>query len=193
MILIPSGLTEVVYVDQSGYSSSCGSWLFPCSTLEAAINNRTIEFLTLQILSSILYLDDPVFVENISAFELRGINDSTSIMCSGTPESQPGLVLVSLENVTISNINFTGCGVMRTYDFRNDNAYIYRAAIHLYRCKDVTIYNLSVYNNHGGIALIDSQGGKIAISYLNLVITLFPKKIYQTIMVEQVYLSEKED
>ena len=176
LILIPSGLTEVVYVDQSGYSSSCGSWLFPCSTLEAAISNRTIEFLTLQILSNTLYLDDPVFVENVLAFELRGINESTSIMCSSTPESQPGLVLVSLENVTISNINFTGCGVIRTYNFRNDNVYFYRAAIHFYRCKDVTIYNLSMYNNHGGIAIIDSQGGKIVISYSEFSNNLVPKE-----------------
>ena len=165
LILIPSGISEDVYVDQDGYSSPCGSWLFPCSTLEAAISNRTTDLLTLQILSSTLYLDEPAVLENISAFELRGINESTSIICSTTPKSQPGLVFVSLENVTILNINFTGCGVMKTYNFRNGNVFIYRAAIHLYRCKDVKIYNLSVYNNHGGIAIIDSQGGKITISH----------------------------
>ena len=165
LFLVVRGLAKEIYVDSGAFSdSSCGNRSSPCPTLEAALNNTAFDSVTVQVLSSTLNLSQQVVLENFTAFSLRGSEDGgTLITCSSSPGAQPGLVFVGLDNVVLSGVNFTGCGIVRDYPKWNIS---YMAAIHLHWCKDVTISNLNTAGNCGaGLAIIDPQGGTVSISH----------------------------
>ena len=167
LFLVVRGLAKEIYVDSGAFSdSSCGNRSSPCHTLEAALNNTAVDSVTVQVLSSTLNLSQQVVLENSTAFSLRGSEDGgTLITCSSSSGVQPGLVFVGLDNVVLSGVNFTRCGIVRNSPCPKFNI-SYMAAIHLHWCKDVTISNLNATGNHGaGLAIIDPQGGTVSISH----------------------------
>ena len=174
VVLIQTGLAEEVYVDSGasisqGSDYSCGDRSSPCPTLETALNRTASESVaTVVILSDTLTLRSGIVRDNSTAFHLRGSErGGTLITCSSSSSHglQPGLVFVGLDNVTISRVNFTNCGVGRDYEILIFN-FSYMAAIHFHSCKDVTISNVNVTGNRGaGLAIIDPRGGKISISH----------------------------
>ena len=169
VVLIQTGLAEEVYVD-SGASldsdNSCGNRSSPCPTLEAALNRTALQSVSVQVLSRTLTLSHQIVLENSTAFHLRGSDSGgTLITCSGSSGTQPGLVLVGVDNVSISSVNFTRCGVVKDYSITIFN-FSYMAAIHLHSCRDTTISNMNATGNNGaGLAIIDPQGGAVSISY----------------------------
>ena len=174
-ILTSTLLAQVLYVDNDAStnpSTVCGNLSSPCPTLEAALsNNMTLDSVTAQILSSSLILSQPIMLDNsrATAFHLRGRDpNGTMITCSNTSVDMPGLVFVRLKNVSISNINISGCGALRTYEtymVEPNTSYDLRAVIHLQLINNVSITNLNAIGNQGaGIAIIDPQGGRMTIS-----------------------------
>ena len=135
VVLIQTGLAEEVYVDSGATPDSdhsCGNRSSPCPTLEAALNHTALQSVSVQVLSRTLTLSHQIVLENSTAFHLRGSDSGgTLITCSGSSGTQPGLVLVGLDNVTISSVNFTSCGTTKTYEIEHDTKYEYMAAIHL--------------------------------------------------------------
>ena len=172
IFLAGTAQADVLYVDgntSTGNDTLCGSRLSPCPTLEAALlRNRTIYEVTIRIVSDSLILSGPVVLENSTSFHLKGRDPGgTVITCTETSESPPGLVFVALDNVTISSIQFSGCGAVWMYnDFVDPNImYELRAVIHFNWCKDVCITDLNATDNHGtGIAIVGSLGGTVTIS-----------------------------
>ena len=176
--LAPTLLAQVLYVDNHASTNPltvCGNLSSPCPTLEAALNNNmTLDSVTVQILSSSLILSQPIMLDNsrATAFHLRGRDpNGTMITCSNTSVDMPGLVFMRLKNVSISNINISGCGALRTYEFTEtyvvepNTSYDLRAVIHLQLINNVSITNLNAIGNQGaGIAIIDPQGGRMTIS-----------------------------
>ena len=172
VVLAHSSWAQVLYVDSDASQSSngvCGNRSSPCPTLEAALRTRNIDSVTLHILSSTLTLSHPIELENTTAFHLRGRDvEGTLITCPSTSTSLPGLVFVRVDNVTLSNIHFSGCGAMRTYASTPRRTYYYRAAVHIHRSRDVSISGVNASHNHGaGVAIIDPLGGVISISNSN--------------------------
>ena len=178
VVLAQDALAHVLYVDSNAsITANCGNLSSPCPTLEAAVNNVS-DSVTVHILSSSLTLNRPILCENTTAFHLSGCNpEGTLITCSNTSDKRPGLVCVGLDNVTISNVNISGCGTLRTYvgvpgrqwtyynTVANNNTYKYIAAIQLHLCKYVTISNLNASYNYGtGVGIVDSVGGTVSIS-----------------------------
>ena len=171
VVLIPTGLGEEVYVDSGashGSDYSCGDRSSPCPTLETALNRTASESVaTVVILSDTLTLRSGIVRDNSTAFHLRGSErGGTLITCSSSSHRlQPGLVFVGLDNVTISRVNFTNCGVGRDYEILVFN-FSYMAAIHFHSCKDVAISNVNVTGNRGaGLAIIGPRGGMISIEH----------------------------
>ena len=160
----------VLYVDGSASTEPigvCTNRSSPCPTLEFAMN-QTRELnnsVAVVLLSSRLILDDPILLDldsRITEFHLKGRDDSgTVITCSTISESLSGFYLVGLDNVTISNITVSGCGLHRFYD-KN----IFSAVFHFMECNNVIITKLNVIDNRGtGIAIVYPENGTTSISY----------------------------
>ena len=171
VFLAVTAQADVLYVDGNTSTSnhtSCGSHLFPCPNLEAALKNTVVFEVTVYIVSDSLILSGPVVLENSTAFHLKGRDPGgTVITCTETSGSPAGLVFVALDNVTISDIQFSGCGAVWTYrGFVDSNiTYEIRAVIHLHQCKDVSINGLNATENYGtGIAIVGPLGGTVTIS-----------------------------
>ena len=175
VVLIPTGLAEEVYVDSGasisqGSDYSCGDRSSPCPTLETALNRTASESVaTVVILSDTLILRSGIVRDNSTVFHLRGSErGGTLITCSSSSSHglQPGLVFVGLDNVTISRVNFTNCGTLRTYEIELNTKYEYMAAIHFHLCRNVTLHRVNLSGNRGaGLAIIDPQGGTISIEH----------------------------
>lgn len=167
-LVLVTALAEVLYIDSSSTSADipCGNRSSPCPTLEAALKNREDDdSVTLHILSSTLMLSDPVVLKNFTSFKLSGRDlRGTLVTCSNAFETFPGLVFVALDNVSISDIQFSGCGALWNYSSVPNTTYEYRAVVHMHWCKDVSITNLNASKNHGaGIAIVDPLGGTVTI------------------------------
>ena len=158
-LLALGALAQVLYIDGSASNVTArGHHSSPCPSLEAALRNKR---------SSTLTLSQPIVLENSATFHLRGRDpDGTLITCSNTSENLPGLVFTRLDNVTISEVQISGRGAVRTYVVYPDTVSNYSAVIHLHWCKDVNITSLNASHNHGaGIAIIDPLGDTMTISY----------------------------
>ena len=171
LVLTETTLAEVVYVDGSASISAhihCGNYSNPCPTLEAALQNSEDESrsITVYIVSSTLTLSDAIVLKKLASFELKGHSPEggTLVTCSNT-KSMSGLVIVEADNVTLSDVKFSGCGALWNYSRSYNGSYKYRAVVHLHMCKDVSITNVNASENHGtGIAIVDPLGGTMTIS-----------------------------
>ena len=180
LVVLARAFVQVQYVDSNAPTSpdaNCGNHSSPCPSLEAALRNKSV---IVHILSSTLTLSQPIVLENFTTFHLRGRDpEGTLITCSNTSENLPGLVFVRLDNVTISGVQISGCGALRTYlgDPGTTYSYDYRAVIHFHWCKDISITNLNASHNHGaGIAIIDPLGGTMTISYSHFTSNRVPEQ-----------------
>ena len=92
--------------------------------------------------------------------------DKTHIVCGLFNSSSigSGLALYNLQNVTLSDLTFINCGSLIVNKNKTVYKMLYRSAIHMWACSDVTISNVHVKSSNGiGLEMFDMKGHIIVV------------------------------
>ena len=137
---------RVIYVNEfngtdneaclSGYSCSCRSLEFVAHKLGNGSQNVTI------VLDSSTYLNSQITFEDNVLLTIKGKERSNIIDCNQT---SGGISFVNVRNLLISNTGITRC--IGQID-------VYHATIMLYRCFNVTIFEMKIEKNTNGSAMV---------------------------------------
>ena len=122
-----------------------------------------------------LSLRVPVTFSNISEIKIVS-KTPTTIAC--TSNSFAGLVFIRVDSLYLENLTLVQCGALQNYSLetgeRKHN--IFRSAVHVISCGNVTVMKTSVVSSEGaGIAIVDSQGGVVNVSHCQLINNAVPK------------------
>lgn len=123
-----------------------------------------------------LFLSEPVTFYNFSEITIVS-NTSVIITCTG--DSFAGLVFISVNRLCLENIALVQCGALQNFSKETGerNSVMFRSAVHIISCGDVTIRDMSVESSEGaGIALVDNQGDVVNISHCQFINNSVPQE-----------------
>ena len=135
----------------------------PCKTLDYALNNVHNSFTTVMIHEGVYNIYLNLSFHNITNITIYGAgSDLTQIKCSfGT-----GLGFFNVEQLVLANFTLLGGGKITNstlFDTGGDDMTVFRVALYLLDCKDVTIEGLTVTNSNGTALVMYDVTGMIGI------------------------------
>ena len=123
-----------------------------------------------------LFLSEPVTFYNFSEIT---IVSNTSVIITCTAGSFGGLVFIAVDRLCLENIALVQCGALQNFSKETGerNSVMFRSAVHIISCGDVTIRDTSVESSEGaGIALVDNKGDVVDISYSQFINNSVPQE-----------------
>ena len=134
----------------------------PCQTLSYVFSDSNFSLNHKEvILQGSHWLKQTLTVSGVKGLTIRGDGNTASLIkCNHAVNMEYGLVFQFVSNLTISNVNFEGCGTLQySTTIRNYASVKYYSAVYIINSTDIQFSHTNFHRNIGrGISLHDVDG-----------------------------------
>lgn len=151
------------------FNINCDPQCPSISLEDIALKANTSSSVYVDINVSELQLYETAHFTNLKVLSLNG-NQSLRTTINCTAAADAGLVMLSIESITFSDITVTNCGALIQSKRAN-----YSSAVTILNGQDVKVFNIVIMNSLGaGLALLNHRGGHVQIESSKFLQNSFP-------------------